>query len=1049
MNMWRAVGKWLMIAHSVLVAETAYSSCGEVHAFSVPSQLLEHSLNDLSDQTEVLVLFPYGIVKQRTSSSLDGSYTVCQAVDLMLRNTGLVGSFSKKGVLMIATEQSLEERNKTDRKNNMISKKKVLSAVIGLMVGAGTAPYLYAQGEADQASDDSLIEEIEVTASYSKSLEQAIEMKRMETGFSDSIVATDVADFPEQNLVEALQRMPGISMERNRGIGTGVTVRSLPSEYTHVSFNNMSTSSGSGGRGANLDIFASDIIQSVTVKKSPMASEEEGGIAGSIQLRTARPFDFPEDKLIVSADSAYNSISEKVDPKISFLGSKKIGNWGALFSYSEGVRSNRTDSVNGDLRPIHRWTEKGGNDYKEWQSAQAMAVLERDAGVTINDPDNRDETSLIAFAKNSASRLYAVDQEKWGATASIQYKPSDDFSLTFDGMLGGYVDDELSYNAHNYTSASNSTLEQIHAYDDTTMSQYGMVIITDATFALTQHEILTEQKKNDTEFNQFSMTLDWEIDGWTIDGLIGYSGAEKTRDEMSIKYEADQRSRTRYTSNSSETIVAAPSADDPTPWDPYALESVEQYHMLEYKEKLFAWEDDKYTAQLDFQKDLEFDFLPALSSVQFGVRYTDKTSSGNEGEVKVQGPSEGDNSWKNNRLLTTSEVESTSSLADGGDFSASGNPGWYAIPVNGIRDEYRYDGFGIDFREDKFYEVQEKTLAAYAMVDFAFDIGDMPVYLNTGVRFMDNKLDSAGFHQVQFDDGSTDWSSEPISTTGDSNDVLPSMNLTIDLTDDLVFRAAASETLMRPALGDLAYKRSTDFTNYKYSDGNPGLESTKADQWEVGLEWYPENGGLVALSYFDKRINGAVENQLTGMVTGVEVLNSDGTSNGEHDFEVYQKVNVDGFYDVNGIEVNVQLPFDGLHEYLAGFGINANYTYLDTSLETESDLPQIPNNPRGLAENTYNATVYYENNTFDVRVSYNYKDEYLSGISYDTYPIYRAPYDQFDLAMGYMITDGIKASLKVINLTDEVTEGYNLNPAFPSLYEYSGRRISLGVRGEF
>ena len=110
--------------------------------------------------------------------------------------------------------------------------------------------------EAPQEKDDS-VEKIEVTGSYVKSLEKAIDIKRTTVGFSDSIVASDIADFPEQNLAEALQRMPGVTIERNKGLGQRVNVRSLPTEFTFVSINNLATASGSGGRDVEFDSFAS------------------------------------------------------------------------------------------------------------------------------------------------------------------------------------------------------------------------------------------------------------------------------------------------------------------------------------------------------------------------------------------------------------------------------------------------------------------------------------------------------------------------------------------------------------------------------------------------------------------------------------------------------------------------------------------------------------------------------------------------------------------------------------------------------------------------
>ena len=162
------------------------------------------------------------------------------------------------------------------------NKKSIISNTISkILFGAAFSVSAFSVLAYEEASEKSL-EVIEVTGTYSKSLEKAIEIKRSDIGFSDSIVATDIADFPEQNLAEALQRMPGVTIERNKGLGSKVNVRSLPSEFTHVSINDLATASGSGGRDVEFDIFASEIIQSVSVKKSPTAADEEGGIAGTL-----------------------------------------------------------------------------------------------------------------------------------------------------------------------------------------------------------------------------------------------------------------------------------------------------------------------------------------------------------------------------------------------------------------------------------------------------------------------------------------------------------------------------------------------------------------------------------------------------------------------------------------------------------------------------------------------------------------------------------------------------------------------------------------------
>lgn len=894
---------------------------------------------------------------------------------------------------------------------------------------------------AQDSVDD--LEIVVVTGSYSKSLEQAVDIKRNTVGFSDSIIATDIADFPEQNLAEALQRMPGVTIERSRGLGNKVNVRSLPSDFTHVSINGLATASGSGGRDVEFDIFASEIIQSVTVKKSPTAADEEGGIAGSVLINTARPFDFSDDKFVVSAEAAHNSISEEIDPKISLLASKTFDQWGALFSYSQSVRTNRTDSNSGiNFRPISRWTEKTGNS--AWQADQSIDVLERDTGHQITDGFDSEQTNRVVFLDKVGDRAYLNDQDKWGATASFQFQPSDTFNLSFDAMLGGYDNTEDEYDAAAYTASSISALEKVHAYDDTTLADYGIVVLKDVSYADTQHEFLSKENIHKTDFTQYSLNMEWEAGGWMIDGLVGYSGAEKISDTSNLKHVAYGPSRSGYDGKGASTSVS----DNPDSFDMY--NSPERYLFDSYEVNLEEVQDDKYAAQLDFSREMNLAFLPALERVQLGARYTDKSKERNKGNEIVRGASKGDTSWRNNRTMSVSELTAIKDLVPGGKYlsQVSGAPQWSQVSNSYARDTFRYDGFAVDFAPSEFYRVDEEVVSLYAMADFAFDVGSMPATVNAGVRSVDTNVESYGFHQVQNDDGSTGFTAAPISKSGSYSDVLPALNMTLEVADDVVVRAAASETLMRPALGDIAYKRTVSLNDFKYRDGNPDLKPTYADQWELGVEWYLPEGGLLAASYFEKTIKGVVRESHTGIVKDVTKYNANGTIDGVYDFDIYQKVNADGEYDVSGVELVAQFPLASLHQSLEGFGINANLTLLDNSLTGDSDLG-VPTPPEGLTETTYNFTAYYENDVFDARVSYNYKDKYVEYIDRDMYPVYRKAYGQVDASVGYQFSDKIKFVLDVINLTDEETAAYVIDPSFPSMYEFSGRRIALGVRADF
>ncbi|NQE64762.1 TonB-dependent receptor [Caulobacter sp. RHG1] len=905
-------------------------------------------------------------------------------------------------------------------------------AAVGLFAATGA----HAQAAAPQ---DASIEEIVVTGSYRRSLQKAVDMKRETTGFSDSIVATDVANFPEQNLAEALQRMPGVTIERNKGLGGRVSVRGLPSEYTFVSINNLGTATASsgGGRDVEFDIFASEVIQQVTVQKSPRASDEEGGIAGSVFISTARPFDYSGRKLVASAEGAYNSISKKSDPKVSFLASDTWGDWGGLVSFSAARRTNRTDSNSGiNFRPAFRFLEAGGT-----RASQAVSVLARDAGVVVTDVRNRDQTGRIIFQDKVGDRAYLNTQDQWGGTASLQYKPSANFDIAFDAMVGGFDNTEDEYDAAAYSASSRSTFETIHSYDKETLSEYGIVVLRDVSYTATQHEMLSKERISKTDYAQFGTEFNWRGDSWTLHGLAGYSGAEKTIDFSNLKHVAYAPSRTRWTEKGGETVKSA----NPASIDMY--NSPASYLFEAYETNVEKIKDDKYAAQLDFTKEFSLSFFPALKAVQVGARYTDRSKERQYGALNIQGPSAGSSAWLNTRKMSDSPLTPIDQLVPGGKYSIR-DITWSQISNEYARETFRYAGFSTPFTPGDYYEVSEEVKSLYAMADLGFDVGPVPVAINGGVRYVDTSVTSSGYHQIQTPTGGTTYTPEPVSSDGSYNKLLPSVNFTAELTDSIVLRGAASKTLMRPGLTDLAYKRTASWNSFRFTDGNPNLKPIFAEQWEIGLEKYLPEGGLLAVSYFNKKLEGVIRQALTGTVPNVTKYNANGTIDGVYDFDVYQPINVAGTSKATGFEMVAIVPFGLFWEPAKGFGINANYTILDSSLNGAS-LLNVPMSLPGLADKAYNVTLFYENAKFQARVSYNHKGKYVESIGYEMYPVWRSGYGQADISVSYNINDNVQVSLEGINVTDARTKGYTMDPSFPVMDEKSGRRFSLGLRLNF
>jgi TonB-dependent receptor len=435
-----------------------------------------------------------------------------------------------------------------------------------------------------------------------------------------------------------------------------------------------------------------------------------------------------------------------------------------------------------------------------------------------------------------------------------------------------------------------------------------------------------------------------------------------------------------------------------------------------------------------------------LKRFNFGGRYTNKANERQYGEERIQGPTRGSTAYVNIRKLGDSPLMNVTDIVGGKDYQAR-DLSWSQISNEYARDFFRPDGFVTPFANANYAKVKEETIAGYAMADFEFDIV-VPVFVNLGGRYLRTDIHSEGFHQIQNPNGSTGLTPAPVSSEGSYEKFLPSLNVHAELTDSLILRGAASQTLIRPALTDLAYKRTASIGNFRYTDGNPGLKPTYADQWEVGVEKYLGDGGILAASYFWKKIKGVVQSRLTGVVPDVTVYNANGTVNGVYDFDVYQPVNAEGSYKVSGVELNAVIPFGKFADWADGFGVNANATFLDSSLTGQSDLG-VPTSPIGLADNTYNATLFYDKGPFSVRVSYNRKGAYVERIERNMYPVYRDAYGQFDVAASYQVTRNIRVELQGINVGNAKTTGYTMDPSFPTTYEFSGSRISLGIRAQF
>src|SRR5690606_22565806 len=294
---------------------------------------------------------------------------------------------------------------------------KISPLVLAMAVALPTAAY---------AQQNDTIEEVVVTGSFRDSLASALNIKNNQSDFVDAIVASDIAEFPDNNLAESLQRVPGVAIQRSGGEGRGITVRGLGPTFTTVRLNGMETISTTGGtdavggnnrgRGFDFNTFSSDLFSSLTVRKTNTAEVQEGSLGATVDLKAAQPFDYDGFVLTASGALGYNDLSEKTDPSASILVSNTFADdtFGVLFSLSYSERS-----VQDEGSSTVRWTNAAGNRFGNYNGAPITADHEINQAFHPRIP---------------RYDSYQHEMERLGSSLSFQWRPTDNTEISIDNL---------------------------------------------------------------------------------------------------------------------------------------------------------------------------------------------------------------------------------------------------------------------------------------------------------------------------------------------------------------------------------------------------------------------------------------------------------------------------------------------------------------------------------------------------------------------------------------------------------------------------------------
>lgn len=959
--------------------------------------------------------------------------------------------------------------------SNRRHKVSALALVASLMMAApafaqseSTVQDAPADPEPAQALPPAATDDI-VVMGFRQSLTNALSIKRQETGVVDAITAEDVGKFPDSNLAESMQRLPGVAITRgDGGEGRTISVRGLGAQFTRVRLNGMEGASSTGSsdirsgyvssRSFDFSTFASELFSSLSVRKTSSADVEEGSLGATVDLQTPRPLDMKEDfTLSASAQGTYDDLRERVSPRFTGLFSKKflddtLGIAGSIaytrrYTREEGYsaidilqgRANRFCSPMGYSPQSPGNSATNGTDAANCSTGNPRLP---------NTPTNAANYALVDNVDTyipRSPRLIRSDQDysRLGATLTLEAQPSDRTRIALDGLFSRYdvtrsdqtiTAISFSRNAGQHGSAETSVLDAVRA-DDGTLT-YGLFNGVDVTNDLT----LT---KFTTTFGQVNLSASQEFGALKLDGYIGMSRTiidRPRRTQLGIfannvnGFSFDFRNGERIpdlnwgfdVTNPANYSFAPPSADNTTRGT-LALTRGRD-------------ETNNTTAELN----ASWEILEGVK-LRAGAQYRDS-------EYETLSRSRVTQNLAPSLPPGVSMADLTSPLTGfGKSLPVSVTSGWAAPDYDKFDSVFGFSNesglYAMTTTSDG--SLKETIKSAYGMIDF--DTNALPVRLrgNVGVRYV---------HTDQVGQGSL--AGAPLSLSRSYEDWLPSATLVADLSDNLILRLAAAKVMTRPELSDLLPGRiSIALNTHTVSSGNFLLDPIRAKTADASLEYYIGRSGIISIGAFYKDIDTFIQTLQRNIPfgeTGLPLSLLTGSDNDANTiFTVSNKTNTPGG-PLKGVELNMQLGLDFLPGFLSNLGVLANYTYVDSKIvycTNTTCTTTVRNDLVNLSKNAFNGTIYYEDSKFSIRTSGAFRDKFLLRV-----PSGRAGSDVqgnrssffLDATASYQVTPEIRLTIEAQNLTNQELGFFMDSGRENTLYSaYSGRKFSAGVAVRF
>ncbi len=864
---------------------------------------------------------------------------------------------------------------------------------VGLIsVFCAAFPLAAQQNNKTSTSTDEPLENIQIRG-IRGSIVKSMNTKRYSDSILDAITAEEIGKFPDKNVAESLQRITGVSIKRVQGEGERIGVRgTAPSQNrTYINGQNIASAdwwiSSQPNRGFNYTLLPAEIVSSLEVHKSPQADHDEGSLGGSINIKTHAPLETKNKMFIGSAQLQYSDVSNEYDPQLSMFYNwiNANDNFGALFSLTRHQRSLRRDGLES-----WGWAERNFNKDQHGNLQQTSS----------NDAD------LVGIWSpgGGGSAIFQQQRVLSSAMMLLQYQPNLDWNIELNTLFSELEADNSNQNflwQPSNVYGRSGVVSDYRIIDNTlAYGKYSKVPLENASglpFS-TAMEAIWRQSKIDTSL--IHLSVEHNVDYWQTQYQLGLTRASggTSKDFTS-----------QWSANSDFVVDLTEPRNIITDYEVSPLDA-NQWQISEVRQDALDSTDQEFFAQADFELQLDQQFF---QSIKFGGKYKShqrefiRMRSKNGGYQQLVSGLD----WT---LADFSHAFPEHYLSGIGSSDTLKN---YAYAdVDQLNRAYKALALVQGEEKPSSFDITEDSYAGYVKANFSGD----GYRGNFGLRVVHTAQNAQAFQKVVETDSIFE---EYVWSTTDKNytDVLPSINLAVDFTQDVVFRLSASKVMSRPEYHHLMPSTNYNVTQAQGAGGNPNLDPFRATNFDLGIEWYFDEASLFSFAAFHKDVKSFVDiKRYQETYEGIDMV-------------INRPVNGSGG-TIYGFEVNLQ------KELLYGVGVIANYTFVQgerKDLLTGRDI-DIPGN----SDHTVNLTAYYENDWLSSRLSYNFRTEFATGVGEEI----TDDYGQWDVNLSFLLTDNFSLVIEGINLSDEINYTYERNEFAPIGLYRNGRRFYAGVR---